>query len=108
MQPVIASSPGLTSEAAAARLAQVGRNQIAQAKGKSAWLIFAGQFASPLIWLLLGACAVSAALGERADAIAIGAVLVPNAFVGFFQEHRAERAVLALRAMTAPRAQVLR
>ena len=61
-----------------------------------------------MIWLLLAACAVSAALGETADALAIGAIVVLNALVGFFQEYRAERAVLALRAMSAPRARVLR
>jgi Ca2+-transporting ATPase len=99
---------GLTSDEAGRRLGQVGPNEIERAKSKSPWLILAGQFASPLIWLLLGACVVSAALGEVADAVAIGTILVLNALVGFFQEYRAERAVLALRAMTAPRARVLR
>jgi Ca2+-transporting ATPase len=70
--------------------------------------MLAGQFASPVIWLLLGACVISGALGEIADAIAIGSIVIVNAFVGFFQEHRAERAVIALRSMTAPRARVLR
>ena len=61
-----------------------------------------------MVWLLLVACAVSAALGELADALAIGAILLLNAVIGFFQESRAERAVLALRSMTAPRARVIR
>ena len=42
------------------------------------------------------------------DAIAIGAIVLVNAAIGFFQEHRAERAVMALRSMTAPRARVMR
>ena len=46
-----------------------------------------------MIWLLLGACLVSAALGEVAEAVAIGAIALLNALVGFFQEYRAERAV---------------
>jgi Ca2+-transporting ATPase len=70
--------------------------------------LLAGQFASPVIWLLLGACVVSAALGEAADAIAIGTIVVLNALVGVVQEYRAERALLALRSMTAPRARVVR
>jgi hypothetical protein len=74
----------------------------------SPWVFLARQFKGAMIWLLLGACVISAALGEIADAIAIGAILVLNALVGFFQEYRAERAVLALRAMSAPRARVLR
>ena len=44
-----------------------------------------------MIWLLLGACVVSAALGEVADAIAIGAIVFLNALVGFLQEYRAEQ-----------------
>jgi Ca2+-transporting ATPase len=51
---------------------------------------------------------VAALLGQIADAIAIGIIVVVNGFVGFFQEYRAERAVLALRSMTAPRARVVR
>src|SRR3954451_23873291 len=100
--------PGLTSNEAQRRLRDVGANEIDRGKAKSPWLILAGQFRSPLIWLLFGACVVSAVLGEVADAVAIGTILVLNALVGFFQEYRAERAVLALRAMTAPRARVLR
>jgi len=70
--------------------------------------MLAEQFASPVIWLLLVGAVVSGVLGEVADALAIAAILVINALVGFFQEHRAERAVLALRAMTAPGARVVR
>jgi Ca2+-transporting ATPase len=57
---------------------------------------------------LIAACIVSAALGELVDAVAIATIVVLNGFVGFFQEYRAEKAVLALRAMTAPRARVRR
>ena len=85
-----------------------GRNEIAREAATSPWALLAAQFKSPVIWLLLGACVISGFLGEFADAIAIGTIVVLNALVGFFQEYRAERAVLALRSMTAPRARVLR
>ncbi len=101
-------SSGLTSSEAKRRLAEFGANELARERPTSPWIIFAGQFKGALIWLLLGACIVSAALGEAGDAIAIGAILVINAGVGFLQEYRAEHAVLALRSMTAPRARVLR
>jgi Ca2+-transporting ATPase len=101
-------SPGLTTEEANRRLGELGANEIARGEATSPWKILAAQFASPLIWLLLGACVISGFLGELADAIAIGTILVVNACVGFFQEYRAEKAMLALRSMTAPRARVRR
>jgi len=108
-QPAGPVSPeGLTTQEAARRLTQHGPNEIKRGEAASPWAILASQFKSPVIWLLLGACIISGALGEIADAIAIGAIVVVNALVGFFQEYRAERAVLALRSMTAPRARVLR
>ncbi len=107
-QPEHETGRGLASDEAAARLRQFGPNEIAREQAASPWRLLAAQFSSPVIWLLLGACAVSAALGEIVDAIAIGAIVVVNGLVGFFQEYRAERAVLALRSMTAPRARVVR
>src|SRR5436190_2209954 len=99
---------GLTSEEAARRLIEHGRNEIQREPEKSSWVLLARQFNSPVIWLLLGACAIAVALGEVADAIAIISIVVLNGLIGFFQERRAERAILALRSMTAPRARVRR
>jgi len=99
---------GLSSAEAKSRLAEHGPNEIQREKATSPWAILAGQFKGAMIWLLLGACVVSALLGEVVEAVAIGAIVVLNALVGFFQEYRAERAVQALRSMTAPRARVLR
>jgi Ca2+-transporting ATPase len=99
---------GLTETEARDRLAAAGRNEIPREGPRSPWRILAGQFGSPLVWLLLGAAGLSAALGDVSDAIAIAAIIVINACVGFAQEHRAESALFALRAMTAPRARVVR
>ncbi len=99
---------GLTTEQATQRRAAQGPNALQRAAPASPWRMLRGQFASPIIWLLAGACVISAALGELADAIAIGTIVVLNALVGFAQEFRADRAVLALRTLTAPRARVLR
>jgi Ca2+-transporting ATPase len=102
------SPPGLDDQVARTRLQEIGPNEIVRANATPAWRILLAQFASPLIWLLLAACIISGWLGEIADAVAIAFIVVINAAVGFFQEYRAERAVLALRSMTAPRARVLR
>jgi len=106
--PETANHEGLTSEVARMRLGEVGRNEITGARAKAPLAIFAGQFASPLIWVLFGASVVSALLHEWIDAIAIGVILVINGLVGFLQEYRAERALLSMRSMTAPRALVVR
>jgi P-type Ca2+ transporter type 2C len=106
MNPV--QSSGLSSQEAARRLGEQGANELARAEGSSHWVLLLGQFKSPVVWLLLGAGVASGLLAEVADAVAIFAIVIINAIVGFAQEARAERAVLALRSMTAPRASVLR
>jgi Ca2+-transporting ATPase len=99
---------GLSTHEAERRLAEFGANEIRRARATPPLMLFVRQFQSPVIWLLLVACAVSILLGELIDAGAIAAIVVINAVIGFLQEHRAERAVLALRALTAPRARVVR
>jgi Ca2+-transporting ATPase len=99
---------GLTSAEAARLLAEAGPNALEHDDGPKPWVMLLGQFKSPVVLLLLGACVVSGVLREVADAVAIGTIVVLNALVGFFQEYRAERAMEALRAMTSPRARVRR
>ena len=103
-----APAGGLSSVEAERRLTEIGANEIRREQATSVAKLLARQFTSPVIWLLVGASFVSAGLGELLDAIAIGAIVVVNGAIGFFQEHRAERAVMALRSMTAPRARVMR
>ena len=103
-----ADESGLTTAEAARLLALHGPNEIARASGPSVLRLLARQFSGAMIWLLLGACIVSAALGEILDASAIAVIVVLNALIGFAQEYRAQRAMTALRAMSAPRARVVR
>lgn len=105
---VASTRGGLTTAEATQRLQKFGPNELARDEGDSVVLIFLRQFKSPVVWLLFGAGVLSGLLGELADAIAIGAIVVLNAVVGFIQEYKAERAVQALRSMTAPRAMVRR
>lgn len=99
---------GLADREAAARLARYGPNKLREGKRFSAAAIFLNQFKSLVIWVLIGAAAVSAALGETVDGVAIIAIVVLNAVIGFIQEYRAERAAAALARLTAPRCRVLR
>lgn len=99
---------GLTDAEAANRLSQYGPNKIQKGKRFSAWIIFMNQFKSLVIWVLIGAAAISAALGEIVDGLAIIAIVILNAIVGFFQEYRAEKAAAALARLAAPHCRVVR
>jgi len=106
---------GLSAAEATARLARFGPNRLEAAERVPAWRKFLGQFADPLIYLLLAAVVVSLVAwalegGKSApyDAIVISAIVVANAVLGYVQEARAEQAVAALQRMSAATAGVVR
>ena len=106
---------GLTSATARERLARYGLNQLAPERRVPAWQKFLAQFRDVLVILLLVATAISFILWlyEREsalpyEAIAISAVVLLNAVLGFVQEERAESAIAALRQMAAAQAHVIR
>ena len=99
---------GLSPAEARRRLALYGPNRIREAEQAHVLAILIHQFAGALMYVLLAAMVVSLAIGHVEDAIVIGAVLVLNATIGFFQEYRAENAITALMGLLAPQAQVRR
>jgi Ca2+-transporting ATPase len=99
---------GLTAEAARQRLATHGPNRLAEKPARPAWRKFLDQFRSLLVLILLGAAVLAGAIGDLKDAIVIAIVVLLNAALGFFQEHRAEAALAALKNMLAPTARVRR
>ncbi len=106
---------GLSEQEASSRLKQYGRNVLPSPPAIPGWKRFLAQFSDILTFLLLGATLVSffAWLLERehslpCETIAIAAIVLLNAVLGFLQESRAERAVAALQAMAASQARVLR
>jgi P-type Ca2+ transporter type 2C len=101
-------SGGLSRHDAAARLARFGPNRLEPPKPTSRWRILLHQFQSPLIYILLVATVIAASLGEYRDASFIVLVLLLNAVIGFFNESRAEREVLALASVVRARARVRR
>ena len=109
------SHHGLSEEEARSRLARYGSNELVVEKALPAWRRFLAQFSDPLVVLLLVACAISAALWllERDsplpyEALAILAVVLLNALMGYVQQRRAEQALAALSRMSAPDATVIR
>ena len=107
-QELTSDADGLTTNEAAARLATHGSNRLAEKPPRPAWLKFLDQFRSLLVIILLGAAVLAGAIGELKDSIVIAVVVLLNATLGFFQEHRAEAALAALKNMLAPTARVRR
>jgi P-type Ca2+ transporter type 2C len=106
---------GLSAGEARARLARYGKNELTIEKPVPAWRKFLAQFQDVLVILLLIATGISAGLWlyEREsalpyEAMAIFAVVLLNAVMGYMQESRAEEAVAALRQMSAAHAHVIR
>lgn len=101
-------SQGLTQIEAERRLMESGPNLLTKQKKTSPLIIFIRQLNSLVIWVLLGSAIISLLLGEKVNAIAIFAIVALNAVIGFVLEYRADRAILALQQMAAPKATVLR
>ena len=99
---------GLTDLEAKQRLNQYGPNRIEKKPSRSVWRMFIDQFTDVMILVLIVAAFISGVIGEAVDAIAILVIVLINAIIGFIQEYRAERAIAALRQMSAPTAVVIR
>jgi len=106
---------GLSETEAQARLERDGRNELTAEEAVPGWRKFLAQFGDVFVILLLVATAISTALWlvEREsalpyEAMAIFAIVLLNAIMGYVQESRAEAAVIALRVMSAAEATVFR
>ncbi|MGQ9548320.1 MAG: cation-translocating P-type ATPase [Roseiflexus sp.] len=99
---------GLTGDDAGKRLEQYGPNELQEARRISPWQILLEQFKNVLIIILLVATVISFFLGHGLESIVIAIIVLFAVLLGFVQEYRAERAIEALRQMTAPTAMVVR
>jgi len=99
---------GLTAAQVDERLARHGENRLAERPPRSKWLLLADQFKGLLILVLLAAAVLAGSIGDIKDAVVILVVVVLNALLGFWQEHRAEATLAALKKMLAPSARVRR
>ena len=99
---------GLTPAEAQRRLAEHGPNELVERGLKSPWLILWEQLTGLMVLILIVAAVVSGALGDWKDAIAILAIVVLNAVLGFSQEFRAEKAMAALKQLAVPTVKVRR
>lgn len=99
---------GLSSIEAEKRFQKFGPNQLPEQRRVSPLTLLIDQFSSFIVWTLIVAAFIAGFLGEWVDATAIGVIVVLNAFLGFFQEYRAEKSLAALRKMATPFSKVIR
>ncbi len=100
--------PGLTSSEAEELLKKYGENTLSSSKKAKPLKIFMGQFKDVMVMILLAASVISAAIGEITDAVTVIIIVMLNAVLGFVQEYRTEKTLLALKNMTAPSARAFR
>lgn len=99
---------GLSAAEAAERLTTYGYNELQEKALEPLWQKFINQFKDFLVLILIAASLISVLVGETADSIVIIAIVLLNACLGVFQEAKAEKALAALKEMSAPTAKVLR
>jgi Ca2+-transporting ATPase len=99
---------GLASDDALTRLKIHGPNLLPQLQTAGPIGLLLHQFKSLLVYVLLAAAFLSLLLGDMLEFAAILTIAALNAVLGFVQEYKAEKALSALKSLTAPTAMVLR
>ncbi|MCU0522361.1 MAG: cation-transporting P-type ATPase, partial [Anaerolineae bacterium] len=99
---------GLSEAAAQRRLQERGPNELIEQAGKSLLQMLAAQFTETMVVILIVAAVVSGLLGKTTETIAILAIVLMFAILGFVQEYRAERAMAALKKLAVPNVRVRR
>ncbi len=99
---------GLTQGEVDSRIEKYGPNSLKEEKRKSLFSRIIAQFSDFLVLILIAAAIISVFVGERTDAIVILAIVVLNAFLGVYQEGKAEKSLDALKKMSSPTAKVIR
>jgi len=105
---VKSTSQGLTTQDAEKRLEQYGPNALEEKKKKLLISKIWDQLNDPMVIILIVASVISGALGELADMIIILTVVLINTAVGLIQESKSEKAIEALKKMSAQQAKVVR
>jgi Ca2+-transporting ATPase len=105
---LVTGRAGLDSADARNRQDRYGFNEITEKGAKSPLSILRDQFTNVMVLILFAAAALSLSLGKGMEAVAVLAIVVLFALLGFFQEYRAEKAIAALRKLAVPSVRVLR
>lgn len=99
---------GLTGSQVTERRRRFGENQLIESKKYPAWKVFLKQFQDLLVLILIGAAVISMLTDNMESTVVIFAVITLNAILGTLQHQKAQKSLESLKALSAPRATVLR
>lgn len=99
---------GLSASEATHRLKEQGANELLEEPTEGPWQLLWKQLTATMVVILMVAALLSAALGDYRDAIAILAIVIFNAILGFRQEYQAGQAIAALKKLAVPTVRVNR
>jgi P-type Ca2+ transporter type 2C len=99
---------GLNKAEAATRSDQYGPNVLQEQGGISPISLLLAQFSNTMVLILIAAAIISGFLGKTTETVAIAAIIILFALLGFFQEYRAEQAMAALKRLAVPLVRVRR
>src|SRR5512138_399915 len=99
---------GLSQSDVENRLTAYGPNELVEKSGRTPLKIFWEQITATMVLILIGAAVIAGLLGDWKNTIAITAIVILYAILGFVQEYRAEQAIAALKKLSVPNVRVLR
>jgi P-type Ca2+ transporter type 2C len=104
---------GLSEAEVQQRQAQYGLNELIEKAGRSSWQILLDQFTNIMLLMLIAVAIVSGVIDLMKpefpkDAVAIFSIVILNGILGYMQESRAEKALAALKQLSAPKVRVVR
>jgi len=108
LQTLQSSEQGLSVVEVKRRLDEYGPNVLREEKKRRLLQLLFDQVKDAFVILLLVASVMSYIIGEMADAIMIVIIVVIVVVIGFIQEYRSEKAIEALKKLTAPTARLMR
>ncbi|MFZ6681094.1 cation-translocating P-type ATPase [Undibacterium sp. Tian12W] len=106
--PELAATTGLSSAASSERLLAIGPNELPSAKPRKVWAIAWTVLSEPMLLLLIACGSIYLLLGDLREALVLLAFVFVIIAITFYQEHKTERALEALRDLSSPRALVIR
>lgn len=106
--PELAATKGLSSAVSTERLLAIGPNELPSAQPRKVWAIAWTVLSEPMLLLLIACGSIYLVLGDVHEALVLLAFVFVIIGITFYQEHKTERALEALRDLSSPRAMVIR